>query len=81
MTNCFREIAAYCELFKNLHIIAEHLIENHRKSTNNELYSEEDANRKSIQKLMNSVNLQSFYGRVSQFHVKFLLLLIKCPEE
>lgn len=66
----FREVAAYGELFKSLCTIADCLMENHRKSTDNRLYSEDEEHKKNVTKLLKSINLQSCYGRVSQFHVK-----------
>lgn len=69
--NNYREIAAYGNLLKGLSIIAKSLVESQKKSNDSSLYSEEGIFNNSITKTMDSINLECFHGRVSEFHVRF----------
>lgn len=66
----FREIGAYNDLFKGLQTIAETLIDNQKKSKGTSLYTEEGLAENTITKTLDSIKLEFFHGRVSEFHVR-----------
>lgn len=65
----FREIASCRDLLKGLCTIGNSLVETHKRSKGTCLLSEEGIYNNTIVKTVKSINLDSFHGRVSQFHV------------
>lgn len=66
-----REIGAYFELLSSLLTIGQSLVENHKKCKSTSLFSEVGTYENTIRKTMENINLESFYGRVFAFHVKY----------
>jgi Hormone-sensitive lipase (HSL) N-terminus len=65
-----REVAAYSELLNSLLIMGNSLVENHKTSEDTCLYSEVGIYENTVRKTAESLNLESFYGRVFGFQVR-----------
>lgn len=75
----YREIAAYIDLFESLIIIGKSLVENHNKFSHSSLFSEEGIYDNSIRKTMDSIKLESFYGRTLGFNVRKYFKVNRSP--